>query len=231
MATPVLPYPDMDFTPLDILTAAEMDQMVANDQYLRDFCAGLADGANLSDGVIQARNIDWSTLTGDELGWKYLGEAKLTAVADRISFVFPQQYQCYKVVFGGQMAPTTVAGAWLDFLWKNGSTTIKNSHQMVQFNNTSSPLLVTNTDVAYAGNAGVEGVNSYDGINIDAYSVKTDSSQWRKFQTHYHRCGNGISTILTNGRLSNITEPTGITIQTGGTFNVNTVLKVWGCDI
>ena len=57
MATPVLPYPDMDFTPLDILTAAEMDQMVANDQYLRDFCAGLADGTNLSDGVIQARKL------------------------------------------------------------------------------------------------------------------------------------------------------------------------------
>lgn len=62
MATPVLPYPDMDFTPLDILTAAEMDQMVANDQYLRDFCAGLADGSNLSDGVIQARKIDFTTL-------------------------------------------------------------------------------------------------------------------------------------------------------------------------
>lgn len=62
MATPVLPYPDMDFTPLDILTAAEMDQMVANDQYLRDFCAGLADGTNLSDGVIQARNLDFTTM-------------------------------------------------------------------------------------------------------------------------------------------------------------------------
>lgn len=62
MATPVLPYPNMDFTPLDILTAAEMDQMVANDQYLRDFCAGLADGTNLSDGVIQARKLNLTTL-------------------------------------------------------------------------------------------------------------------------------------------------------------------------
>ena len=61
MATPTLPYPNMDFTPLDVLTAAEMDQMVANDQYLRDFCAGLADGTNLSDGVIQARKIDFTT--------------------------------------------------------------------------------------------------------------------------------------------------------------------------
>lgn len=65
MATPVLPYPDMDFTPLDILTAAEMDQMVANDQYLRDFCAGLADGTNLSDGVIQARKLDLSSFTNN----------------------------------------------------------------------------------------------------------------------------------------------------------------------
>lgn len=55
MANAVLPYPDMDFTPLDILTAAEMDQMVANDQYLTNFVNGLADGSNLSDGVIQAR--------------------------------------------------------------------------------------------------------------------------------------------------------------------------------
>ena len=57
MATATLPYPDMDFTPLDILTAAEMDQMVANDQYLTNFVNGLADGSNLSDGVIQARSL------------------------------------------------------------------------------------------------------------------------------------------------------------------------------
>lgn len=51
-----LPYPNMDFTPLDILTAAEMDKMVANDQYLANFCAGLADGTNIGNGVIQAFN-------------------------------------------------------------------------------------------------------------------------------------------------------------------------------
>ena len=51
-----LPYPSMDFTPLDVLTAAEMDQMVANDKYLADFCAGLADGTNIGNGMIQAFN-------------------------------------------------------------------------------------------------------------------------------------------------------------------------------
>ncbi len=48
-----LPYPNMDFTPLDVLTAAEMDQMVANDKYLADFCAGLADGTNIGNGMIR----------------------------------------------------------------------------------------------------------------------------------------------------------------------------------
>lgn len=47
MALPVLPYPNMDFTPLDVLTAAELDQMVANDEYLRNYCESLADGTNL----------------------------------------------------------------------------------------------------------------------------------------------------------------------------------------
>lgn len=36
---PVLPYPNMDFVPLDQLTANELDQMVQNTQYLRDFIA------------------------------------------------------------------------------------------------------------------------------------------------------------------------------------------------
>ena len=47
-----LPYPNMDFTPLDVLTAAEMDQMVANDKYLADFCTGLTNGTNLENGMI-----------------------------------------------------------------------------------------------------------------------------------------------------------------------------------
>ena len=59
--TPTLPYPGMVFVPLDILTAEEQNQMVANDQYLRDFCAGLADGTNLSDDAVQAQKIDFST--------------------------------------------------------------------------------------------------------------------------------------------------------------------------
>lgn len=45
-----LPYPSMSFVPLDVLTAAEMNQMVANDQYL----AGLfpVTTPNIADGSV-----------------------------------------------------------------------------------------------------------------------------------------------------------------------------------
>lgn len=47
MAKLALPYPNLDFTPLDILTAAELDQMHANTKYLSEFCKGLTDDNGL----------------------------------------------------------------------------------------------------------------------------------------------------------------------------------------
>ncbi len=47
MATLTLPYPGMDFVPLDILTAAEQDQLVANIEATANFCNGLATGDNM----------------------------------------------------------------------------------------------------------------------------------------------------------------------------------------
>lgn len=47
-----LPYPNMDYVPLDILTAAEMNQMVANDQYLANMW-GLTD----TNGIILPRHL------------------------------------------------------------------------------------------------------------------------------------------------------------------------------
>lgn len=55
-----LPYPSMNFVPLDILTAEELNHMAANDQYL----AGLfpVSTANVADGAIT--NAKLGTLTG-----------------------------------------------------------------------------------------------------------------------------------------------------------------------
>ena len=51
-----LPYPAMDFTPFDILTAAEMDQLVANDQALANgtaYEAGWIPNSALAGGITQ----------------------------------------------------------------------------------------------------------------------------------------------------------------------------------
>lgn len=45
-----LPYPDMDFVPLDILTAGELNQMVANIEFLAN------------QFPVKSSNIDWNTI-------------------------------------------------------------------------------------------------------------------------------------------------------------------------
>ena len=54
-----LPYPDMDFVPLDILTAAEQDQLVANIEYIANQFP-LA-GTNIGTGAVTQDKIDFTT--------------------------------------------------------------------------------------------------------------------------------------------------------------------------
>lgn len=58
MAITVLPYPSMDFTPLDVLTASELDQMVSNIETINN--ASITTSAIANDAVTPAK-IDAST--------------------------------------------------------------------------------------------------------------------------------------------------------------------------
>lgn len=79
MAITTLPYPNMDFVPLDVLTADELDQIVANIEAINNATintgaiangavatAKIADGAvstsKVADGAITGAKIDYSTL-------------------------------------------------------------------------------------------------------------------------------------------------------------------------
>ena len=55
-----LPYPDMDFVPLDILTAQEQDQLVANIEYIADQFP--IQSANIANSAVKSQNIDWTTI-------------------------------------------------------------------------------------------------------------------------------------------------------------------------
>lgn len=63
-----LPYPDMDFVPLDILTAAEQDQLVANIEYIANqfpvssIDSNAVDTAQIKNGAVTAAKIDFTTL-------------------------------------------------------------------------------------------------------------------------------------------------------------------------
>ena len=84
MALATLPYPSMDFTPLDVLTADELDQIVANIDAVNNATVGttsiatgaittakVADGnittVKVADDAITNAKIDFSTITSSDL--------------------------------------------------------------------------------------------------------------------------------------------------------------------
>ncbi len=66
MAQLTLPHPDLDFTPMDILTAAEQNQLMANITALASFSNGLADGSNISDNTILASKLNLLSLPSQQ---------------------------------------------------------------------------------------------------------------------------------------------------------------------
>lgn len=57
MALTTLPYPNMDFVPLDILTADELDHIVANYTAINNATIGTS---NIANSAVTSAKIDWS---------------------------------------------------------------------------------------------------------------------------------------------------------------------------
>lgn len=75
-----LPYPSMNFVPLDILTAAEQNQLVANIEYIANQFP--ITSANIGSQAVKSSNIDWSTYVytaGDSVTKIYAGTAVTTS--------------------------------------------------------------------------------------------------------------------------------------------------------
>lgn len=62
-----LPYPNMDFVPLDILTASELDQMVANIEYIASGSVFPINTANIADGAITTPKIADNAVTSSKI--------------------------------------------------------------------------------------------------------------------------------------------------------------------
>ena len=71
MAFATLPYPSMDFVPLDVLTADELDQIVANINAVNNGTAGTAQVADsaittakINNNAVSTSKIDWTSIVG-----------------------------------------------------------------------------------------------------------------------------------------------------------------------
>lgn len=72
-----LPYPSMDFTPLDILTANELDQMVANIEFLATKMAADPVAVSLTDFMTMASGYELNTSYSSVYKWGKLVVARL----------------------------------------------------------------------------------------------------------------------------------------------------------
>lgn len=204
--------------------------IVANAVTAAKLASNSVETAKIADDAVTSAKINWASAkadpdVGDGLGWVYLGQTRLTAAASSLTFTFPKKYDNYKIMFGGEFA--SGSGTWIDLRLLNGSTAIVGGHQVQDATGTGWAAAV-NENVSYHLNSG--NCYTYETVNIDFYSLKTATSQWRKFQGHLYKVGSSYTVRTSNGRLGSTTEPTAVQIITGGTLAAGAVIKVWASN-
>ena len=182
------------------------------------------DTTEIYDGAVTTSKIDWASLDGTELGWKYLGEAKLTSAASSLTFTLPAQYDNYKVVMAAEYASGTYG--WTDVRFIKDSTALTGDFQVQDVTGTNWAA-ATNTNVAYQMNGNG---SQYDTLNIEFTTFRCGTGQYRKYQGEFNRVGSTISTRKINGRLNSTNDPTAFMLITEHTFSAGAIIKVWGSN-
>lgn len=182
---------------------------------------------NIKDGAVTTDKVDWDTLTGDELGWKYLGQVKLTDAATSLTFTLPAQYNNYKVIFEGEMNGDAASNTWIDFRMMNGSNYLSGGYQVQDVNGTNWSAGI------YTGTYAVNGTASaYDAVNIEWTSYcQRPGINFRKSQGFFYRAGSAYQTRIHNGRLGNASIPTAFQVISGSKFQQYATMKVWGSNV
>lgn len=75
-----LPYPDMDFVPLDILTALELDQMVANIEYIANDAFPVTN-ANIADSAVSTTKLNNNAVATAKIQDGAITGAKIASTA------------------------------------------------------------------------------------------------------------------------------------------------------
>lgn len=185
--------------------------------------------SDIANSAVTSAKIDWTTLSGVELGWKYLGEQRLTSAAGEITFTLPAQYDNYKVVFYGTMASTATDGGWVDFIMLNGTAGINVVHQV---------QLVQGVTWSAAWNSGTFAlngqINPYAGVTITFESFHADANDWRVYKGSFMSNPGGQNNTrssIVNGRATSATQPTAFRVKSyNGNFIAGSGMRVWASN-
>lgn len=181
--------------------------------------------ADISDGAISAQKINWSTTDGSEIGWKYLGQVKLTSAAASLTFNLPAQYNNYKIIAAGEMASGSNASCQLQLL--RSEAAIPSAWGVLDINGGNIVAGYRDSD---NNQFSMLTCNQYDTINMEMTSFRTSTSQWRKYQGYQTRIGSEFVMRQYNGRFNSNTEPNQVRIWTSATFGAGAVIKVWASN-
>lgn len=226
MALTTLPYPNMDFVPLDILTADELDQIVANIEAINSVSIGTSAIANnaITTAKVADSAITKAKLDADAVGMVYLGKSMLTATASQLDFNVPTTYDNYKVL--AKLTYVSASNAWLDLrMLDSGGTAIHNYHQVQRVVGTTWGCAI-NQDASYAINS--TGGAGDQAINLDATITKSGTS-WITYQAELDvGAGTAYTTNRAYGRIATATSPSTLRLISNSTFAVGGWIKVWG---
>lgn len=226
MALTTLPYPNMDFVPLDILTADELDQIVANIEAINSASIGTSAIANNAITAPKIANgaITTEKLNADATGMVYLGKAMLTATSSQLDFNVPTTYDNYKVL--AKLTYVSASNAWLDLrMLDSGGTAIHNYHQVQRVVGTTWGCAI-NQDASYAINS--TGGAGDQAINLDMTITKSGTS-WITYQAELDvGAGTTFTTNRAYGRNASATSPSTLRLISNSAFAVGGWIKVWG---
>lgn len=226
MALTTLPYPNMDFVPLDILTADELDQIVANIEAINSASIGTSAIANnaITTAKVADSAITKAKLDADATGMVYLGRASLTAASTQLDFNVPTTYDNYKVL--AKLTYASASNAWLDLrMLDSGGTEIHNYHQVQRVTGTTWECAI-NQDASYSINS--TGGAGDQAINLDMTITKSGTS-WITYQAELDvGAGTTFTTNRAYGRNASATSPSTLRLISNSTFAVGGWIKVWG---
>lgn len=139
-----IPYPDMDFVPLDILTALELDQMVANIEYIANDAFPVTN-ANIADSAVTAGKINTGAVTKAKLASAITNISDYSTTEKSTGFTWTDGKTIYKKTINFGALPNATAKS-VNLSITNLGVIINTEAFCVYSNGINFPIPFTNTN-------------------------------------------------------------------------------------